>query len=344
MQASLPASGIPGVPQPHRLWDPAGRTRTMCIIPATPSLYYQARSLAQVDLLINRDLISKWLFDSNYYKKIRRRFQARHNFIEQAAMRPRIVLSRFLLRLGVFIRSLAIMAMRPDDLVEFSRQAYTKPRELRYWSSEEMVAGGLTPSEKTLLENIPLKKGRRLLLGLGGGREAIHLAKLGFAVTGVDFVPEMSKRAQENAARHGVNIEVLIQEVSQLEVPAGSFDLAWLSNSMYSCVPIRTRRVEMLRRIHQALRPGGYFICSFHWEKRVGFSAKVELARKIFAYLTLGNLSYEPGDKLWLNSEFIHAFSSETELMSEFAECGFRAQHLHIPESGVDGWAVLGPR
>jgi SAM-dependent methyltransferase len=243
--------------------------------------------------------------------------------------------------LGRFIKSLAVMVMRPDDLVEFSRQYYAKPKELGHWSSEEVVSPGLNPLETALLERVPIRTGRLLVLLVGGGRDAIPLAKLGFAVTGMDFVPEMVQRAQENAARHGIHLDGLIQEVSQLEVPPGSFDFAWLSNSMYSSVPTRTRRVEMLRGIHRALRPGGYFICTFHWDKKVRFSAKVELARKIFAFLTLGNLWYEPGDMLWLNVEFIHAFSSEAELRSEFAEGGFVALDFLIPDSGNEAGAVL---
>jgi SAM-dependent methyltransferase len=58
-----------------------------------------------------------------------------------------------------------------------------------------MVDGGLEPREITLFEKIPLSKGRVLVLGLGGGREAIHFARLGFEVTGIDFIPEMAENS-----------------------------------------------------------------------------------------------------------------------------------------------------
>ena len=254
-------------------------------------------------------------------------------------MRSRIILGRFLLRLGRFIQSLALMVMRPDDVVEFSRQSYVK--DVPYWGSEDTVGEGLSPLESSLLEKAPLERGRVLVLDVGGGRDAIPLARLGFEVTGVDFVPEMVQRAQENAARHGVPIAGLVQEISELEVPHGSFDLVWLAKEMYSSLPTIQRRVKMLRRIRRALRPGGYFICTFQWQTEEMFSPKVEFARKIFAWLTLGNLQYEPGDLLWQHEEFLHAFSSEAELKSEFAERGFAVLHLHIPETGVNGGAVL---
>ena len=37
-------------------------------------------------------------------------------------IRPRITFARFLIRLGKLIESLAVMVMRPDDLIEFSRR------------------------------------------------------------------------------------------------------------------------------------------------------------------------------------------------------------------------------
>lgn len=256
-------------------------------------------------------------------------------------LKPRVKMGHFLLRLGRVIQSLAIMVMRPDDLVEFSRKFYSNPEELFNWCNEEMVDQGLNPLEEALLREMPLKTGRLLLLDVGGGREAIPLAKAGFEVSGVDFIPEMVHRAQENAARHGVNILGIVQEISKLNLPEGSYDIAWLANSMYSSIPTRKRRLDFLRRVHQALKPGGYFFCSFHWEMKRQFSRKVELSRKAFAYLTLGNLSYEPGDILWGGVEFIHAFSLEAELKSEFTAGGFTVANLFIPESGVEGGALL---
>jgi hypothetical protein len=79
----------------------------------------------------------------------------------------------------------------------------------------------------------------------------------------------------------------------------------------------------------------------FHWGKTRRFSPKVELVRKAFAFLSLGNMWYEPGDMLWQNAEFLHPFSSEEEIRSEFAESGFAISYLHIPESGMEGGAVL---
>lgn len=256
-------------------------------------------------------------------------------------MKPRVVLGRFLVRLGRFIQSLSVMVMRPDDLVEFSRQTYARGKNIDGWCQDDLVGSGLQPDEIVLLDNLPLRKGHLLLLAMGGGREAIPLAQMGFELTGVDFISEMVQKAKENAEQRGLKIEGIVQEISKLNVPPGSYNVVWLSAAMYSCVPTKKRRVNMLKRIADALCPEGYFICQFHRNKEYQFSLKAELARKAFSYLTLGNLWYEKGDMLLGDVEFIHAFSSEDELRSEFEEGGFEIVYLHTHEETLWGGAVL---
>ena len=127
-------------------------------------------------------------------------------------------------------------------------------------------------------------------------------------------------------------------------MPENSYDLVWLSHRMYSSVPTRSRRLQMLRRIHHALKPGGSFMCPFVCKKGRRFPPWKELAKKIFAHLTLGNLWYESGDTLWANQEFIHIFTSEAELSGEFAAGGFEVVYLNFPETELDGGAVLRAR
>ena len=256
-------------------------------------------------------------------------------------MSPRIVFARFLIRLGNFIQSVALMVMHPDDLIEFSRESYARPLNVTNWSRPDLLESGLDPEEQALLKRLPRKQGRLLLLCVGGGREAVSLARMGFQVAGVDFVPAMVEQARKNAAQQGLEIEGLVQEISRLDVSASTYDVAWLSAGMYSCVPTRQRRVDMLRRICLALRPGGHFLCQFDWGTNDRDSRRGKLARRTVAVLTLGNLEHEPGDILWANNEFIHRFLSEEELRSEFAAGGFELLHLTVFDEMMRGGAVL---
>ena len=124
-----------------------------------------------------------------------------------------------LLRLGAFIQSLAVVVMRPDDLVEFSRQSY-KSGECDGLVRGALVDSGLTADELDLLASVPAKTGDLLLLGVGGGREAIPLARMGFRVTGVDYVARWSSEPEKMPPAAG-SASMGWCRISQLDVPAG---------------------------------------------------------------------------------------------------------------------------
>lgn len=230
--------------------------------------------------------------------------------------------------------------MRPDDLIEFSRRSYGKPDDVEGWSEASLVDTGLSTDEVDMLALVPQKTGNLLLLGVGGGREAIPLAKMGYQVTGVDYVPAMVERAKENATRRGIHLEGLVQEISQLNVPINSYDIVWLSSAMYSCVPTRQRRIDMVRRIASALKPGGFFMCRFHFDPRQQLTKQGIFARRLIAACTLGNTAYQAGDILWGNIEFIHAFTTREEVQSELEEGGFQVIRLQTDPAAIRGWAI----
>jgi SAM-dependent methyltransferase len=256
-------------------------------------------------------------------------------------VQSRVTLARYLLRLGGFIQSLAIMVMKPDDLVDFSRQTYSRSDVMTVFSKGGLIDAGLSSMEKALLANLPKTSGRLLIVGLGGGREAIAMAKQGFEVTAIDFIPDMAKRAMENARKRNVNISVLLQETSQLDVPDSSFDVVWLASGMYSSVPTRKRRTDLLKKISNALIPGGFLICQLNWMQRRRHAPSVQRLRRLVAFVTRGNVTYEEGDVLWGNAEFVHCFASEDECRSEFAGSGLEIVLVEFSKDTGWGGAIL---
>lgn len=254
-------------------------------------------------------------------------------------MRPRIRLGRSLIKAGKFIHSLGIMVMKPKDLIEFSRMSYAEKSQVGSFCDDKTVARGLTLREKDQLAAIPCRAGNLLLLGSGGGREAIAFAREGFAVTAIDYVPAMIEATVSRARGLGLKINGEIQEISCLEAPANAYDVAWLSAGMYSSIPTRKRRVEMLRRIVTALKPEGYFATQLLWQDAVPGRARAGFMRRVFALITLGNLQYEPGDRIWNDREFMHLFSEEKNVRNEFASAGLEISRLDI--FPVEGEAVI---
>jgi signal peptidase I len=252
----------------------------------------------------------------------------------------RLSFSRFLFRLAHFVESLPSVVMRPDELIEYGRRHYERASTLDVWSRDVVVDMGFDPEEKAALSAVSRRDGRALVLGLGGGREAIALARLGFAVTGVDFVQEMVTRALENAVRRGFPITGLVQDMRDLDVSPDAFCLVWLSTGMYSSIPTRRRRIELLRRGYRVLEPGGFFVCQFSWDARYSPNRLGVALRRTVATLILGNRSYEPGDVVSGGVEFFHTFWSESELRAEFDEAGLELVKLSLPETRW-GCAVL---
>jgi len=68
--------------------------------------------------------------------------------------------------------------------------------------------------------------GKALDLGCGTGTNAVTLARAGWRVTGVDFIPEAILAARAKAARGGFAIDFLVASVADLSAVSGPFDYA----------------------------------------------------------------------------------------------------------------------
>jgi len=108
--------------------------------------------------------------------------------------------------------------------------------------------------EQVLAERPP---GRALDLGCGQGVQAVHLAERGWAVTGIDFVPAAIAAARARAARAGVEVELLEQDVLAYEA-AAPFDLVLDSGCLHH-LP-KGRVADYRRRLDGWLAPGGDYV------------------------------------------------------------------------------------
>jgi cyclopropane fatty-acyl-phospholipid synthase-like methyltransferase len=67
--------------------------------------------------------------------------------------------------------------------------------------------------------------GRAITLGCGVGRETIYLAKKGFDVIGLDFSPTAIQRARGRAKAEGVDIQFVVDDLTNLQHVSGTYDL-----------------------------------------------------------------------------------------------------------------------
>ncbi|MEN8154708.1 MAG: class I SAM-dependent methyltransferase [Acidobacteriota bacterium] len=253
----------------------------------------------------------------------------------------RIRISKFLIKAGIFLQEIPVYFLRPKQLTKFGRESYSKASSVNFWAGKDFVNSGLLPGEKELFNKLPVKNGDLLILGLGGGREAIFLGKNGFNVTGVDFVDEMVEKAVENGKDAGIRIHGKVQDVSSLDFNLESFDVVWFSCSIYSSIPGRNKRIKVLSESGKILKHDGYVACFFYWNPQIRSGRFRWKLGKFLSKITFGNTKYEKGDILKDNYEFLHAFFDTEDLNSEFKSAGFEVVQYFFPENSHNACALL---
>ena len=98
--------------------------------------------------------------------------------------------------------------------------------------------------------------------------------------------------------------------------------------------------LSLSRRIARALKPGGLFLCQFCRCANPRPPGRSRFVRRVVAACTLGNLSYEAGDILWQNVEFVHEFMSEDAIRSELEEGGISVVSIRTDRTPIRGGAV----
>lgn len=254
-------------------------------------------------------------------------------------MNLRIRFAQLLLSAGKFLQALPVAVLRPGDMSEWARVCYD--RNSAAWNTQNNPDAGLTQDETILWEHVPTREGKLLVLGGGGGREAIFFARQGWPVTALDISEGMLAEARSVTQARGLEIETVQGDLATFDPPAQSFDAVWTSMFLYSLVLGRARRIAMLQRIRGALTPGGWLVVSFHFDPNARVGAKVDRLRRLIARLTFGNPGYQNGDILFGTLEFRHTFASEADLRAEFAASGFDVAYFTVFERMMRGGCVL---
>lgn len=174
-----------------------------------------------------------------------------------------------------------------------------------------------------------ISRGRALDLGCGPGRNALHLASLGFEVDAVDLSPAALTWAQERAHEAGIEVRFLCGDAlgtASTEL-TGTYDLIYDSGCFHHLPP--HRRVSYLALLRRHLAPAGRFGIVCFTEGAMGSQLPdAEFYRQGRLY---GGLAYTA--------------ESLRRIFSEFTEIELRRMHDESPESPRFGepflWAGL---
>ena len=130
--------------------------------------------------------------------------------------------------------------------------------DARYAGSE--LIWSAEPNRFVAAEVDGLVPGRALDLACGEGRNALWLASRGWYAVGVDFSPVALEKARALAARAGVDVEWVLDDVTTYEPPPGAFDLV-----VIAYLHLRAGVLgPVLARAASAVSPGGVFLLVGH--------------------------------------------------------------------------------
>jgi len=175
-----------------------------------------------------------------------------------------------------------------------------------------------------------IRPGRAIDLGCGSGRNAIFLARHGFSVEAVDYSKAAIAWAQDRVAEADVQVSLRCENVFDLKLGTGSYDLVYDSGCFHHIAP--HRRDDYVDLVVNALKPGGWFgLTCFRPEGGSGYT----------------------DDEVYRHGSLGGGLGYTEERLSEIWSRGLKMRHLRqmnkqSTESGLFGesflWVLLAQR
>ena len=134
--------------------------------------------------------------------------------------------------------------------------------EDRYQSGETgWDRGASSPALSVWLETGRINAACHMLVpGCGRGHEVVHLADLGFKVTGLDIAPSAITHLQQVLKNKGLRAEVLLADLFKFQ-PAAPYDAIYEQTCLCAIQPKQRESYEAL--LHGWLKPGGTLFALF---------------------------------------------------------------------------------
>jgi len=134
-----------------------------------------------------------------------------------------------------------------------------------YWRNPPWDTNQTPPELEEFIDTHP--PGRALDLGCGTGTNVITLAKRGWNVTGVDFIPKAIRVARRKADRQELNVNLQIGDVTKLNGLSGNFDLIYDIGCFHSLDPSGMQAYR--NNIEDLLKPGGTFMLYLFFRDKI---------------------------------------------------------------------------
>lgn len=182
----------------------------------------------------------------------------------------------------------------------------TSPYDASFWdkryAADEYVYGTF-PNEFLAAVADQIPPGPVLCLAEGEGRNAVHLARRGHAVTAVDQSAVGLAKASALAARHSVPLTTHVTDLSEYVIPP----MAWTGIiAIFMHLPPGLR-ATVLTQVVAGLRPGGVLVLECYTPAQLAFNTGGP--REIALLPTLAGLRQELA-----GLEFLHSAELERDI------------------------------
>jgi hypothetical protein len=164
------------------------------------------------------------------------------------------------------------------------------------------------------------RTGSLLVLGAGGGREVLALARLGYAVTGYECNPTLLRAGRQLLARTGGGAELRGIARDQAPRDGGGHDGVIVGWSAYTLIPGRPERVAFLAGLRLCVPAGAPVLVSFFSRPEHCLRTRIVTAVANATRRLRRARPVDPGDDL--TPDFVHRFT-RAELAAELRAGGF---------------------
>lgn len=239
-------------------------------------------------------------------------------------------------RAGYLLTCLAAASMSLREFRDEVAQSFAD-----FMATDAEILAGLMPWEARMYARLK-PPGRLLLVGCGTGRDLLPLLAMGWEVTGVEPLGTALHHLRDILAARRLHARLIEGYVEDLALD-GSFDAISFSYFCYSYIPLRSRRIDVLRKARAALSSGGHILISHNTEPHRGRGLVVRVAR-LWGGLLGRDWRLEPGDRLWPGVDtsriirYEHVFVPG-ELAEEAREAGLRV--LYPGDPAEDPFTIL---
>lgn len=221
------------------------------------------------------------------------------------------------------VQSALFMGFIDDKAFQvFDTYPFDESREISVDKESEL---GLEPWELQIAQQHLQEKRSLLVIAAGGNRELLGFKEMGYSTDGIEYGWKLCKASKQ--ALTVAQQEISMELADRLSVPDAiePYDAVFIARKYLSHVHGRTKRIEFLKNIREALKHDAVLACGFYTREHDGlvFRAQAFVANILRKIRGCKQQQVETGDHLDPDTPLYHHHFTLEEIRAEFQEAGF---------------------